>query len=156
MRPGLPQNVKRIRQCNRAPAQRSNLRQGPGHHRITQPIDLRPIMRDPAVSVVEQSVQRCRIFYMQGDVIANRRQLLQFRTFMLKRKIQNHPHKTLNFSTLLRAAFSEQMPRIIRCNISINLKIWASVTPALDSVTHRKPKQKYREKRKRPPKIGGL
>lgn len=107
MRPGLPQNVKRVRQCNRAPAQKSNLRQGPGHHGIAQPIDLRPIMRDPAVWVVEQSVQRCRIFCMQGDVLANRRQLLQFRAFMLKRKIPNHPRKTLNFSTLPRAAFAK-------------------------------------------------
>ena len=107
MRPGLPQNVKRIRQCNRALAQKSNLRQGPGHHRITQPIDRRHILRDSAVWVVEQSVPRCRIFYMQGDVIANRRQLLQFRAFMLKRKIPNHPRKTLNFSTLPRAAFAK-------------------------------------------------
>jgi hypothetical protein len=44
---------------------------------------------------------------MQGDVIANRRQLLQFRAFMLKRKIPNHPRKTLNFSTLPQAAFAK-------------------------------------------------
>ena len=70
-------------------------------------MDLRPIMRGSAIWVVEQSVQRSRIFYVQGDVIANRRQLLQFHAFMLKRKIPNHPRKTLNFSNLPRAAFAE-------------------------------------------------
>jgi hypothetical protein len=64
-------------------------------------------MRDPAVWIVEQSVQRCRIFYMQGDVIANRHQLLQVRAFMLKRKIPNNPRKTLNFSNLPRAPFAK-------------------------------------------------
>jgi hypothetical protein len=75
---------------------------------------------------------------------------------MLKRKIPNYQRKIFNFSDLPRAAFAEYMAHRVHCNIPKNRKLWASVILALHSVTRRKPKQKYREKLKRPPQSGGL
>ena len=91
---------QRVGKGDRAPAHRSNLRQGPGHHRVTQTIGLRRIMSDPAGGIIKQSVQWGRVLDMQGDVIASRRQSLQFCAFMLSRKIPIHKRKTLKFSTL--------------------------------------------------------
>ena len=112
-------------------------------------------MCDPAGGVVEQSVQRCRVFDVQPDVIASRCQTLQFNAFTLKRIIPNHKRKALNTAIcplrLVREHATGDKPKCSKNRKTLP----ASLIPAARTVTRRKPKQKYRGGTKKTPAPGG-